>query len=92
MKSRGLGDVYKRPGVEQSDIGGPSMVRAAAKNHASVSIVVDPAAYGEVVQAAKSGGFDLKARRRLASLAFAHTAAYDNAVAAWTAAHRDLHC
>ncbi|OFR90976.1 bifunctional phosphoribosylaminoimidazolecarboxamide formyltransferase/inosine monophosphate cyclohydrolase [Micrococcus sp. HMSC067E09] len=73
--------------VEQIDIGGPSMVRAAAKNHASVSIVVDPAAYGEVVQAAKSGGFDLKARRRLASLAFAHTAAYDNAVAAWTAAH-----
>jgi len=73
--------------VEQIDIGGPSMVRAAAKNHASVSIVVDPAKYGEVVEAARAGGFDLKARRRLASLAFAHTAAYDNAVAAWTAAH-----
>ncbi|MDY6055740.1 bifunctional phosphoribosylaminoimidazolecarboxamide formyltransferase/IMP cyclohydrolase [Micrococcus sp.] len=73
--------------VEQIDIGGPSMVRAAAKNHASVAVVVDPAAYGDVVSAAQTGGFDLRARRRLAALAFAHTAAYDNAVAAWTAAH-----
>ncbi|MCG2620685.1 bifunctional phosphoribosylaminoimidazolecarboxamide formyltransferase/IMP cyclohydrolase [Arthrobacter sp. I2-34] len=72
--------------VEQIDIGGPSMVRAAAKNHPSVAIVVDPAKYGEVVEAATSGGFDLKTRRRLASLAFAHTAAYDTAVAKWTAA------
>ncbi|MCO1338269.1 bifunctional phosphoribosylaminoimidazolecarboxamide formyltransferase/IMP cyclohydrolase [Kocuria polaris] len=72
--------------VEQIDIGGPSMVRAAAKNHPSVGIVVDPAKYGEVVEAAASGGFDLKTRARLASLAFAHTAAYDTAVARWTAA------
>jgi phosphoribosylaminoimidazolecarboxamide formyltransferase / IMP cyclohydrolase len=72
--------------VEQIDIGGPSMVRAAAKNHPSVAVVVDPAKYGDVVAAAQSGGFDLKARRRLAALAFAHTAAYDNAVASWTAA------
>ncbi|GAA1354139.1 bifunctional phosphoribosylaminoimidazolecarboxamide formyltransferase/IMP cyclohydrolase [Falsarthrobacter nasiphocae] len=72
--------------VEQIDIGGPSMVRAAAKNHASAAIVVDPASYPSVVEAAKNGGFDLRARQRLASLAFAHTAAYDNAVAAWTAA------
>jgi phosphoribosylaminoimidazolecarboxamide formyltransferase/IMP cyclohydrolase len=72
--------------VEQIDIGGPSMVRAAAKNHPSVAVVVNPEAYGDVVQAAKSGGFDLKTRRRLASLAFAHTAAYDTAVAKWTAA------
>ncbi|MCT2089226.1 bifunctional phosphoribosylaminoimidazolecarboxamide formyltransferase/IMP cyclohydrolase [Micrococcus terreus] len=72
--------------VEQIDIGGPSMVRAAAKNHPSVAVVVDPARYGDVVSAAQSGGFDLKARRRLAALAFAHTAAYDNAVASWTAA------
>ena len=71
--------------VEQIDIGGPSMVRAAAKNHASVAIVVDPARYGEVVQAAQSGGFDLRARRRLAALAFAHTAAYDVAVSTWMA-------
>lgn len=73
--------------VEQIDIGGPSMVRAAAKNHASVAIVVDPARYADVVSAAQAGGFDLRSRRRLASLAFAHTAAYDNAVAAWTAEH-----
>ncbi len=71
--------------VEQIDIGGPSMVRAAAKNHPSVAVVVDPAGYGDVVAAAASGGFDLKTRRRLASLAFAHTAAYDTAVAKWTA-------
>lgn len=72
--------------VEQIDIGGPSMVRAAAKNHPSVAVVVDPSSYGDVVSAAQGGGFDLKTRRRLASLAFAHTAAYDNAVASWTAA------
>ena len=72
--------------VEQIDIGGPSMVRAAAKNHPSVAVVVDPAKYGDVVAAAQAGGFDLKTRRRLAALAFAHTAAYDNAVASWTAA------
>ncbi|QRZ61265.1 bifunctional phosphoribosylaminoimidazolecarboxamide formyltransferase/IMP cyclohydrolase [Rothia sp. ZJ932] len=71
--------------IEKIDIGGPSMVRAAAKNHDAVAIVVDPAKYGEVVEAAKNGGFDLKQRRRLASAAFAHTAAYDTAVATWTA-------
>ncbi|MCY0904862.1 bifunctional phosphoribosylaminoimidazolecarboxamide formyltransferase/IMP cyclohydrolase [Arthrobacter sp. H14-L1] len=71
--------------VEQIDIGGPSMVRAAAKNHASVAVVVDPKSYADVIAAAQQGGFDLAGRRRLASLAFAHTAAYDNAVAAWTA-------
>ena len=75
--------------VEQIDIGGPSMVRAAAKNHASVAVVVDPAAYPAVVEAARSGGFDLAARRRLASLAFAHTAAYDAGVASWCATHLD---
>jgi phosphoribosylaminoimidazolecarboxamide formyltransferase / IMP cyclohydrolase len=72
--------------VEQIDIGGPSMVRAAAKNHPSVAVVVDPARYGDVVTAAAEGGFDLNARRRLAANAFAHTAAYDTAVASWTAA------
>ena len=71
--------------VEQIDIGGPAMVRSAAKNHAAVSIVVDPTFYGSVVRAAGEGGFDLKTRRRLAARAFAHTAAYDNAVASWTA-------
>ncbi|MHA7177717.1 bifunctional phosphoribosylaminoimidazolecarboxamide formyltransferase/IMP cyclohydrolase [Arthrobacter sp. Sr24] len=71
--------------VEQIDIGGPSMVRAAAKNHPSVAVVVDPAKYGSVIAAATEGGFTLGARQRLAAAAFAHTASYDNAVAAWTA-------
>ena len=72
--------------VEQIDIGGPSMVRAAAKNHPSVAVVVDPARYAEVVAAVEAGGFTLAARRLLAADAFAHTAAYDAAVASWFAA------
>ena len=71
--------------VEQIDIGGPPMVRAAAKNHPSVAVVVDPARYADVLAAAEAGGFDLAARRRLAAEAFAHTAAYDVAVATWFA-------
>ncbi|WP_410536954.1 bifunctional phosphoribosylaminoimidazolecarboxamide formyltransferase/IMP cyclohydrolase [Streptomyces sp. KL2] len=71
--------------VEQIDIGGPSMVRAAAKNHPSVAVVVNPGRYGEVLEAVAGGGFDLAARRRLAAEAFAHTAAYDVAVASWFA-------
>ncbi|WP_286956545.1 bifunctional phosphoribosylaminoimidazolecarboxamide formyltransferase/IMP cyclohydrolase [Brevibacterium sp. UBA7493] len=71
--------------VEQIDIGGPAMVRAAAKNHPSVAIVTDPARYSEVVTAAESGGFDIGTRRRLAAEAFAHTASYDAAVAGWLA-------
>lgn len=69
--------------VEQIDIGGPSMVRAAAKNHPSVAVVVDPARYGDVLKAIGEGGFDLLTRKRLAAAAFAHTAAYDVAVANW---------
>ncbi|TVL90113.1 bifunctional phosphoribosylaminoimidazolecarboxamide formyltransferase/IMP cyclohydrolase [Streptomyces sp. SAJ15] len=72
--------------VEQIDIGGPSMVRAAAKNHPSVAVVVNPERYDEVLQAAASGGFDLARRKRLAAEAFQHTAAYDLAVASWFAA------
>ncbi|GAA4990494.1 bifunctional phosphoribosylaminoimidazolecarboxamide formyltransferase/IMP cyclohydrolase [Kineococcus glutinatus] len=71
--------------VEQIDIGGPSMVRAAAKNHPSVAVVVNPAAYPDVLAAAAAGGFTLAARRLLAAAAFAHTAAYDTAVATWCA-------
>ncbi|MHA7158395.1 bifunctional phosphoribosylaminoimidazolecarboxamide formyltransferase/IMP cyclohydrolase [Glutamicibacter endophyticus] len=71
--------------VEQIDIGGPAMVRSAAKNHAAVSIVVDPSFYPQVIDAAANGGFDLKTRQRLAAKAYAHTAAYDTAVATWTA-------
>ncbi|CAM5258986.1 bifunctional purine biosynthesis protein PurH [Streptomyces spiroverticillatus] len=71
--------------VEQIDIGGPSMVRAAAKNHPSVAVVTSPERYADVLAAAKDGGFDLTARKRLAAEAFQHTAAYDVAVAAWFA-------
>ncbi len=69
--------------VEQIDIGGPAMVRASAKNHASIAVVTDPARYGEVLAAVRAGGFDLAARRRLALAAFRQTAAYDIAVASW---------
>ncbi|WP_282948805.1 bifunctional phosphoribosylaminoimidazolecarboxamide formyltransferase/IMP cyclohydrolase [Cellulomonas endometrii] len=69
--------------VEQIDIGGPSMVRAAAKNHPSVAVVVDPAGYGAVVEAVRAGGFTLAERTRLAAQAFVHTATYDVAVASW---------
>ncbi|OJV82271.1 MAG: bifunctional phosphoribosylaminoimidazolecarboxamide formyltransferase/IMP cyclohydrolase [Cellulomonas sp. 73-92] len=69
--------------VEQIDIGGPSMVRAAAKNHPSVAVVVDPSSYDEVVAAVRAGGFTLEQRTRLAAQAFVHTATYDVAVASW---------
>ncbi|MET8802042.1 bifunctional phosphoribosylaminoimidazolecarboxamide formyltransferase/IMP cyclohydrolase [Streptomyces sp. NPDC004546] len=71
--------------VEQIDIGGPSMVRAAAKNHPSVAVVTSPERYADVLAAVKDGGFDLAARKRLAAEAFQHTAAYDVAVASWFA-------
>jgi phosphoribosylaminoimidazolecarboxamide formyltransferase/IMP cyclohydrolase len=69
--------------VEQIDIGGPAMVRAAAKNHPSVAVVVDPARYGDVLAAVAAGGFTLAERQRLAAAAFRHTATYDIAVASW---------
>ncbi|ADG97965.1 phosphoribosylaminoimidazolecarboxamide formyltransferase/IMP cyclohydrolase [Segniliparus rotundus DSM 44985] len=71
--------------VEQIDIGGPAMVRASAKNHASVAIVVDPGLYQEVLDAIDAGGFDFARRRQLAQLAFQHTAEYDTAIANWFA-------
>ncbi|GAB3661235.1 bifunctional phosphoribosylaminoimidazolecarboxamide formyltransferase/IMP cyclohydrolase [Streptomyces sparsus] len=71
--------------VEQIDIGGPSMVRAAAKNHPSVAVVVNPERYADVLKAAGDGGFELTERKRLAAEAFRHTAAYDVAVASWFA-------
>ena len=69
--------------VEQIDIGGPSMVRAAAKNHPSVAIVTSPSSYGDVLAALADGGFTLEQRKRLAAEAFVHTASYDVAVASW---------
>jgi phosphoribosylaminoimidazolecarboxamide formyltransferase/IMP cyclohydrolase len=71
--------------IEQIDIGGPAMVRAASKNHGSVAVVTSPAQYDEVHQAIADGGFTLEQRKRLAATAFARTAAYDAAVASWFA-------
>jgi len=71
--------------VEQIDIGGPAMVRAAAKNHPSVAVVTAVAAYPLVVEALASGGFTLTQRKRLAARAFADIAEYDVAVANWCA-------
>jgi len=71
--------------VEQIDVGGPAMVRAAAKNHARVAVVTDPSQYPAVARAVAAGGFTLEQRRRLAARAYAHTAAYDCAVASWFA-------
>ena len=76
--------------VEKIDIGGPAMVRAAAKNHASVAVVTDPADYGAVIEAAGKGGFEDGERLRLAAKAFAHTAAYDAAVERLSAMAADL--
>ncbi|HSN05881.1 MAG TPA: bifunctional phosphoribosylaminoimidazolecarboxamide formyltransferase/IMP cyclohydrolase, partial [Candidatus Angelobacter sp.] len=69
--------------VEQIDIGGPTMVRAAAKNHASVAVVTAPSQYAEVLAAVAGGGFTLEQRQALAAAAFVHTANYDVAVASW---------
>ncbi|WP_203136186.1 bifunctional phosphoribosylaminoimidazolecarboxamide formyltransferase/IMP cyclohydrolase [Microbacterium sp. JZ31] len=71
--------------VEQIDIGGPAMVRASAKNYANVAIVVSPESYPAVIEAVSNGGTSLTQRRELAARAFAHTAAYDTAVAEWFA-------
>ena len=69
--------------VELIDIGGPAMVRAAAKNHASVAVAVEPSSYSTVLESVRAGGFTLEQRRELAALAFQHTASYDVAVATY---------
>ncbi|MCI0346950.1 MAG: bifunctional phosphoribosylaminoimidazolecarboxamide formyltransferase/IMP cyclohydrolase, partial [Chloroflexi bacterium] len=72
--------------VEQIDIGGPTLVRASAKNHGGVGIVVDPGRYDAVLTEIRAeGGLTAETRRRLAAEAFAHTAAYDAAIARWMA-------
>ena len=76
-------DVRFEEAVEQVDVGGPAMIRAAAKNHESVVVVVRPQRYSEVLGALNEGTLDRDARRRLAAEAFAHTSAYD----AWIAAY-----
>ncbi len=77
--------------IEQIDIGGPSMIRSAAKNFASVTVVVDPADYARVLDALRSGANALTLRRELAAKVYAHTAAYDAEIAAWFAAQQHDH-
>ena len=77
--------------IENIDIGGPAMVRAAAKNHESVAVITDVAQYAQVYAALDAGGFTFDERRQLAARAYAHTAAYDTAVASWFGAHADSH-
>ena len=84
-------EAVKKPGiarqeiVEQIDIGGPAMLRSAAKNHAHVAVVVDPADYALVLRALREHGGTLPPEllRKLAAKAFSHTAAYDAAIAQW---------
>jgi phosphoribosylaminoimidazolecarboxamide formyltransferase / IMP cyclohydrolase len=74
----------ERPGIETIDIGGPAMVRAAAKNHAHVGVVVNPGDYGLVLdEVRRDGALSEQTRTRLARDAFAHTAAYDAAIVTW---------
>lgn len=74
--------------IENIDIGGPAMIRAAAKNHDFVAIVTEPGQYAEVEAALAAGGTDIALRRHLAGAAYARTAAYDAAIAAWFAEER----
>jgi len=76
-------DVAHAEAIEQIDIGGPAMVRAAAKNHAWVGIVTSPDQYDEVATAVEAGGLDNEERRSMAAAAFFHTAAYDAAIVRW---------
>ncbi len=82
-----VGNLYpfaSHPGIELIDIGGPAMVRAAAKNHAFVGVLVDPADYdGVVAELTTDGALSDTTRRRLARNAFAHTAEYDAAIVTW---------
>jgi len=73
-----------QPGIELIDIGGPAMIRASAKNHAHVAVVVDPKQYWPVLEEIRANGeVSLRSRRALAREAFAHTAAYDAAIVTW---------
>ena len=76
-------DTTLQDAIENIDIGGPAMIRAAAKNHARVVIVVEPSDYPRVIAAIEGGGFDDSLKRELAARAYAHTAAYDTAIAGY---------
>jgi phosphoribosylaminoimidazolecarboxamide formyltransferase/IMP cyclohydrolase len=75
--------------IEQIDIGGPAMLRSAAKNHADVIVIVDPLDYGPVLQALRAKGVSLDMRRELAAKVYAHTAAYDSAIASYLSQDAD---
>ncbi len=77
------GGVTLEEGIEQIDIGGPTMLRAAAKNHRDVIVIVDPADYAPILEALCAGGVDEALRRKLAWKAFQHVASYDSAVSEW---------
>lgn len=79
----GLYPFAARPGTEMIDIGGPALVRAAAKNHVRVGVIVDPADHGMVLEALRGGTWDVELRRHLAHKAFRITSAYDAAVSSW---------
>lgn len=72
-----------QPGIEMIDIGGPTMVRAAAKNHEFVGVVVDPDDYPSISAELADGDLSTETKRRLARKAFAHTAAYDASIVSW---------
>jgi len=80
--------VTKEEVIENIDIGGPSMLRSAAKNFESVTVIVDPADYARVLATLEADDDDLDLRRLLAEKVFAHTAAYDSAIATWFACER----
>ena len=81
-------DCTDEDAIENIDIGGPAMLRASAKNHASVASVVDPADYAPLLEElGRAGGTSFATRRRLAAKVYAHTAAYDTMVAAWMQQH-----
>ncbi|MGA9232055.1 MAG: bifunctional phosphoribosylaminoimidazolecarboxamide formyltransferase/IMP cyclohydrolase, partial [Exiguobacterium oxidotolerans] len=74
-------DVPYADAIENIDIGGPSMIRSAAKNHAAVTVIVDPADYSEIINEINLGGTTFETRQKLAAKAFRHTAAYDALIA-----------
>ena len=78
-------DVTLAEALEQIDIGGPTMIRAAAKNHPSVLVVVDPGDYDRILEALAAGDVPAAERKRLAAKAFAHTSSYDSAIASYLA-------
>jgi phosphoribosylaminoimidazolecarboxamide formyltransferase/IMP cyclohydrolase len=83
-------DVSFEEAIEQIDIGGPAMIRAAAKNHESVAVVVRPERYTEVLAALSEGRLHVSLRRRLAAEAFAHTSSYDSWIAAYMRGGEDV--